>query len=425
MGVFLYMYRRKTSVIILFLFTFVLCMCVVPWLYLDFRTQPVKTNSTLKGVMTGHHHNISDDDSIVLETCKKERRNFVFIKCMKCATESLGTMFRKFGYDRNLSFVLPIKKNLWLGWPYPLSKANFRPSVRGYNILMEHSIYNKSFLQEIMPQNSVYISSIRKPFQHFLSVCQYFELPYYSNKVTFAEKIKDYLENFEHYETIYKSYELASVRRWCPGDEFSMTQNLLSHCLGMPLGFPPGRRDISQDLASAKEYIRFLDRNFMLIMIVEYLHESLVLLRRLMCWSLKDIIYNRVNKGVYDKKSPVTKENINLHKNISRIDYLLYDYFNATFWNKVGLQGKDFFDEVAMFTRIINDVTAFCRLSSDHSDSSIAFPESKWSTDFTVSRQECELQSKYLPILLKERYDEQEGHLHPPIDETKVVLRHC
>ena len=422
MDVLRYMPRRKTSVLVVILSISVVCLFLMVWLHLNCDTKHAKTRLTTVGI--SKHHDTSD--SGVITPCEKERHNFVFIKCMKCATESLGTMFRKFGYDRNLSFVLPIKDNLWLGWPYLLSRNDLRPSVRGYNILMEHAVFNKSFLHELMPSNSVYISSIREPFQHFLSVCKYFDLPFHTNTVTFAAKINNYLKNFDYYETAYKSVDLASQRKWCPGDGFSMTQNLQSHCLGMPLGFPSGRRDISRDPASAKRYIRFLDGNFLLIMIVEYLHESLVLLRRLMCWSVKDIIYNRVNNGFYDRLSAATEENINIHKNISRIDYLLYDHFNATFWSKVGHQGKDFFDEVAMFTRLINDVARFCHLTSVRDKLPVVtFSRSKWSAAFSVSRQDCELQNMYLPDLLKVRYGLQEGHLHSPIDETTVALRHC
>jgi hypothetical protein len=65
-------------------------------------------------------------------------------------------------------------------------------------------------------------------------------------------------------------------------DGFSVTKNLMAQCLGMPLGFPYGRADISNNLHAVQDYIQNLDEEFSLVMIVEYFHESLILFKRLM-----------------------------------------------------------------------------------------------------------------------------------------------
>ena len=43
--------------------------------------------------------------------------NFVFIKCMKCATETVGNILRRYAFTRNLNVVLPRSDNIYLGWP--------------------------------------------------------------------------------------------------------------------------------------------------------------------------------------------------------------------------------------------------------------------------------------------------------------------
>jgi hypothetical protein len=47
---------------------------------------------------------------------------------MKCATETMGTIIRRFGYKRALNFVLSVKNNIYLGWPYIMMKTDHRPS---------------------------------------------------------------------------------------------------------------------------------------------------------------------------------------------------------------------------------------------------------------------------------------------------------
>ena len=42
--------------------------------------------------------------------------------------------------------------------------------------------------------------------------------------------------------------------------------------------------------------IAFLDREFDLVMIMDYFDESVVLLKRLVCWELDDILYFKSNE---------------------------------------------------------------------------------------------------------------------------------
>ncbi|XP_046557860.1 galactose-3-O-sulfotransferase 2-like [Haliotis rubra] len=292
------------------------------------------------------------------KTCK-EKHNFVFIKCMKCATETMATIIRRFGYTRNLSFVTPVSNKLYLGWPYLMTEYDIRPSSRGYNIIMEHSIYNKTIMQKLMPKDTLYISIIREPFSHVKSTINYFKVLQILD-ITSKNGLSEYLHNLEKYEVIYKSPEKHQPR-FCIPDGFSMTKNLMSHCHGMPLGFPPGRDDISGDPAAVDQYIQDLGKEFYFMMLVEYFHESLVLLKRKMCWTFQDILYKSVNTGNYTyKDTQPDPELVAIYKKWSPVDYKLYDYFNRTFWQTVDKQSNDFFDEVAAFDQVQKRVSSFC-----------------------------------------------------------------
>jgi hypothetical protein len=78
---------------------------------------------------------------------------------MKCATETMGTIIRRFGYKRALNFVLPVKNNIYLGWPYIMMKTDYRPSKWPYNIIFEHSVYNYTIMTSLMPNNTVYLTT--------------------------------------------------------------------------------------------------------------------------------------------------------------------------------------------------------------------------------------------------------------------------
>lgn len=73
------------------------------------------------------------------------------------------------------------------------------------------------------------------------------------------------------------------------------------------------------------QYIGELDAQFSLVMIADYFPDSLVLLKRLMCWTLKDILYHSSN--VRNRKIQEiipTDEELKLYYNFSKIDFILY-----------------------------------------------------------------------------------------------------
>lgn len=346
------------------------------------------------------------------DTCKSARTNFVFTKCMKCATETMGSILRRFGYVRNLNFVLPIKRNIYLGWPFPIETSDIRPSKFEYNILMEHSVFNYSFLQEMMPNDSVYITIIRNPWDQFKSTYNYFDVGVIGSVPN--ESIETYLENIDYHENIYKSPEKNS-RRFCVPEGFSITRNLQSHCLGVPLGFPAGGEDVRGNELAAKDYISRLEETFTLVMLVDYFTESLILLKRTMCWSLKDILYHHSNVGKYKdtrlKELKPEGHYYQLHSNWSRIDYLLFNHFNKTLWKKIEAEGAGFYEEVQHFRLVQMLMERFCFIEERwrFPDNFITIPESRFSGKFNISGEDCVLMNTYMLPLLWSSFYKREG----------------
>ena len=340
------------------------------------------------------------------------QRNLVFIKCMKCATETLGTVFRRYGYQNNLSVVLPVEKRLYLGWPFPITDIDYRPSDRGYNLLVEHAIYNGTFMRKLMNPGSVFVTMIREPLDMFFSVLHYFNVFELANMTMKqgTEAVQAYLRHIHQYEAVYKS-PAAAPKRYCIPDGFSITKNLLSHCLGLPLGFPPGRGNIENDMEAVVQHFENLDSEFQLVMIMEYFDESLVLLKRLLCWDTKDILYHASNRGAYQKNAShdkLSQVDRDMHRWWSRIDYRLYDHFNRTFWRKVRQQGLDFQQEVIFFRHVQHQVSRFCHNLRPYHNSYIQFLESLWSPAFTFSSQECQLMASSLLEMMKKRHEKEE-----------------
>ncbi|KAH9509313.1 Galactose-3-O-sulfotransferase 2 [Bulinus truncatus] len=335
--------------------------------------------------------------SKVNSTCR-EKTNFVFIKGMKSATSTLLGVFYRFGYTRNLSFVSPLGERLYLNWPFPMTKLDYRPSGRGYNILTDHAVLTESVMAEIMPSDTVYISIVREPLAQVRSIFQYFKIHVVAGVPSDAKNpVVEYFAHFEKYESQYVS-PLNKIRHSCYPAGFSMTRNLMSHCLGMPVGFPPGTRDISNSTAEVSAYLDRLDKKFGLIMVVEHFYESIILLRRLMCWAFRDIIFLSSNMAKYDfDVSEIDEKVRRVHREWGGVDYQLYDFFNRTLWKRISEQGPRFFEEVdsfkfveAKFARYCQSIHELGKMSQYPSNlSELVLGPSHWTEPFGVTPGDC------------------------------------
>lgn len=320
--------------------------------------------------------------------CENQKCNFVFIKPMKCATETVVRILRKYSYENDLNIMLPRQKRLYLAWPYLMDDSDYRLSDRPFNGLIDHAIYNKTIMNRYFPpQTTHYVTIIREPLKQFKSAFNYFKIAQISGIFT-LNPLTEFLENIENYESIYKSPEAATYR-YCIPNGFSVTKNLLAHCLGMPIGFPKDRENISNNLHAVQDYIENLDKDFSLVMLVEYFHESLVLFKRLMNWQLKDMIYKSVNRGTYFYA--MNSHYKAKHRQWSAIDYMLYDHFNQTLWKKIAAEGPEFYDEVYLFNNIQRHVNTYCWGLDKNVESDLNITASPFNPHFTVTKEDCKM----------------------------------
>jgi len=271
----------------------------------------------------------------------RERTRFVYIKMIKCASSTLTNVFRRYGLQRSLSFVLPPKGRIYIGWPYQIDNSLYRPSKSssGFDIFCDHAVYNKSVFSELMGHDIVYITSIREPFSQLKSMVNYYNVLNISSvPLTVSSRFVEFLSNIKEYEAVYKSAD-ASRERYCIPDGFSMTRNLMSFNLGFPTGgFRSAADDLANDDDLVQRWIAELDSDFSLVLVVEYFYESIVLLRRQMCWSLKDILFMASNAGSYDYMTEKGEDLVKLYRQWSSVDYQLYQHFNNSFWKKIAAQ---------------------------------------------------------------------------------------
>ena len=324
--------------------------------------------------------------------CDRERINMVYIKTHKTASDTTTNILHRFGLRRKLAFVQPVRTHMHLCFPYRLEPYCFRPlKTKQFNIMCQHVVYTPEVMSRIMPPDTIYFTTIREPFARAKSSFAYFHMHDRAKHLVGGNNFETYLEDIPRNERKIKSPDNFNAGGTsCLPIGFSDLLNGMAFDLGFPSGFHYDTVDQSQNATFIREWIMSLSGQFSLVMVVEYFHESLVLLRRLMCWTTEDIIYLKQNVRKYINKYNSTDPKLIANfRRYNGPDYALYDYFNRTLWRKIADAGDDFWAEVEHFNGVIATIAQFCYASPATAGSTLVIPKSSWNDEFTLQREYC------------------------------------
>ena len=261
----------------------------------------------------------------------------IYIKTHKTGSTTMASIFERYGYRRNLMFALPKAKHVFPTTyfskkgviPIPKNLAKVHP---GYDILDNHAVYNRPEMDKIVP-NATYITIIRDPVSQLESAFGYFEMAKGMGVSNASNPFDKFMQNPYHY---YNTTNYTMKLRSRNGQLFD---------LGLPA-------KLMNDTDAMQAKVDALDKEFDLVLITEYFDESLILMKKLLCWSFDDILY--ISNGIRSKSHRFTlsedlKRRIRLW---NAGDVLLYNHFNQTFWKKVHDYGPSFWTDLEEFRRL-------------------------------------------------------------------------
>lgn len=165
-----------------------------------------------------------------------------------------------------------------------------------------------------MPEDTVYITILRNPITMFESLYNYYKLEKFY-------KFKFDLLNSDNL-TVIPNFSKRFANR--------IGLNQMFYDLGFDLK--------NSKLTDYQPYIKYLDSIFDLVMIEEYMDESLVLLKNLLCWSIDDVVTFKVNARI--KKDDIGDLATKRIKKLNQADVQLYDYFLDKFKQKITVLDK-------------------------------------------------------------------------------------
>ncbi|CAG2225996.1 unnamed protein product [Mytilus edulis] len=323
---------------------------------------------------------VSTNYSTEIEMTKVPYKRVAFLKVHKAGSTTAQNIFLRYGESRNLTFVLPIiRQEHWdnvIDLQSTLNDRNILPPPKNktYDILCCHVLYDSEAFHKYMPNDTAYIGIVREPFDQFLSTLNYFRAPYIFERIKSQSKVLKFLQNPSQYE-----HGLPYKR--------SMTNNRMA----VEFGFPSNlfRQYLEED---SMNYLTKLDKEFQFVIIMEYFTESVVMMRRILGWTIKDILYLKKNAA---RKSYSFADNTHRHmyERHAKLDYDLYNFFYKRLWSQIQKEGLDFHLELLYFDRLRKEVEDYCMHTVDKRSGYI-IAASKWSAAFVVSRDDCDYLKK-------------------------------
>ena len=271
-----------------------------------------------------------------------------YLKTHKTGSSTIGTMLLKYGIIRNRTIVLDpdLARRHWPA-PLELNEVSSLVNKDSAKIFASHIRFNKGAMNTIFPKpKAKYITILRHPESQFKSAWLYYNF----TKLTGVSSAEGSLNTF-----LRSPGALEEIRRRLSQTNRYARYNHISNSNLFDMGL---EQENLQNMALVKRYVGKMEEEFDLVMITDYFDESLILLKRLLCWKFEDIVY--VKLRVSEKKLEFQEE---VKKNIltwNHADATLFHHFNKTFWRKVRQEGPSFYDDLMAFRKINQDFQAMC-----------------------------------------------------------------
>nr|XP_054760034.1 galactosylceramide sulfotransferase-like [Lytechinus pictus] len=265
----------------------------------------------------------------------------VFIKTHKTGSTTTASLLERFGYRRNLSFAMDKSLHYFSRmelFDHTMVFKVPRRKRKDYDFLVNHARLNKKEMDIAVP-NAKYISIIRNPVNQLESAFGYFEMakqlgirtkqPF----VTFITDPMKYLPRKPNLRFALKNGQLF---------DFGLDHKYHGN------------------MTVVKDKIDQLASEMHLVMLSEYYDESMILLKKLMCWDFEDVLYIKLGVRSKSHRYSIDRTIEEKIKKWNAGDVMLYHHFNRTFWEKVRAYGPSFSDDLAHLRAMLRNVTDNC-----------------------------------------------------------------
>ena len=318
-----------------FIFPSYVATRVVERVYFELPHSPTPGLSNKYFTTSGH---VTTENTVtpttVQSTCSPQ--NYVmFLKTHKTGSSTITNILNRYADWNNLTMLLPNDEPFYsFNWPnkFRLSYAKDNHGKMP-NILANHARYSRKSMNVLFPrERTAYISILRDPVKQWESTFSYMSFPYILNIHKKKDPLDFFLKNPPSLQNIKKN-----ARRF---PSIYLIKNPLFFDLGLDYKY-------YENITFMRRAVKTIDQDFDLVLMMEHFDESMVLLKRRLCWSFDDVVFFKTNERLKkNKRRVLTPEHEDMIKTWNSADVALYDYFVDKFWKEIEKEGPDFYDDL-------------------------------------------------------------------------------
>ena len=250
------------------------------------------------------------------------------------------------------------KNGFRFNWPAPFSHQYVQISrlrTKKADMLNLHSVLNYPELRKVMKSGFQLVTILREPVSQFYSMFYYLNLPKHYGISNHTDPVGEFMRNPYKYHH-YKPYLRV-------GREKFFEENLIHNGNLYDLDFAHFKMAGERKDRGLEDFIGFLEKAFHLVMITEKYDESLLLLKKLMCWQFMDIVYAKkhVNSHLQNASFVVANETAESIRKWNRDDGVLYRHFSKRLDQIIATQDQQQFNiDLQNFRQLNQLVLKFC-----------------------------------------------------------------
>ncbi|XP_057309669.1 uncharacterized protein LOC130647730 [Hydractinia symbiolongicarpus] len=283
--------------------------------------------------------------------CNSENpvKNLVFLRSHRTGSHTISNIFYRYGDHNNLFFALPNAPTFQYYWPLRFHHSYIAKNLLNKaapNFMINVARNSKHNIHSAVAKNAVKIAVVRNPVTHFQSIYEYVDVSFFMRDInTNTSQFSDFVQNPAMY--IRKIMNTSNM--------FDPVFHLLKNGQLFDLGYEDD--DYKTEL-QLKFIVDELDAQLDMVLLDEYIDESLVLLQRLLCWQLSDMVY--IKQRVRKQRNNITKVDGDAILKWNQADSYMYNYFNKTLWERINHQDESFWEDVKELKYLVNSVKEEC-----------------------------------------------------------------
>lgn len=322
----------------------------------------------------------------------KKQTRIAFLKTHKTGSSTLTSILNRVADHQRSDVAIP-RHDVRFNWPAPFSHQYVQLSrlrTGKADMLNLHSVLNYPEIQRVMKAGFRMVTILRNPVHQFYSMFHYLKLPKHYGISNYTDPVEEFIRHpykYHHFKPYTKVgreryfeenlihngnlYDLDFARFKDNGAAY--TQNA---GVGGGGGDSGGVGDLPPKDRGLNGFIQFMEQAFHLVLITERYDESLVLLKRLMCWEFMDIVYSKkhVNPDLHVDTFRVAPDTADSIRAWNRDDTKLYEHFSKRLDTIIATQNQQLFNEDLQNFRKLNTlVLRYCAFFNNSTKSESVF----------------------------------------------------